>query len=149
LTNLSKKDADKVMAKNINLGCSIAWKTLSNLGLENRTTASPFVRSRNKIFLYFGLVTYHKDYLEKEIEKIDPALRKIIKIELSPKITPWQKRYQKPKIRLVVAKRWLVERTNAWINQCRALWKNCEGLLETSETKIRICAIRLILRRIA
>jgi hypothetical protein len=29
------------------------------------------------------------------------------------------------------------------------LWKNCEGKLETSEAKIRICAIRLILKRMA
>ena len=97
---------------------------------------------------------YHKEYLEAEIEKIDEKLRSKIKIELSAKITPEQKAVSKqenPAKRgfVVIFKRWIVERTNAWINQCRVLWKNCEGLLVTSETKIRICAIRLILRRIA
>lgn len=97
---------------------------------------------------------YHKEYLEAEIEKIDKQLRSKIEIELSAKITPAQKatsKQEKPAKQgfVVIAKRWIVERTNAWINQCRSLWKNCEGLLVTSETKIRICAIRLILRRIA
>ncbi len=97
---------------------------------------------------------YHKEYLEAEIEKIEPLLRERIKIELSAKITPEQKKkakQEKPEKLgfVVIAKRWIVERTNAWINQCRVLWKNCESLLVTSETKIRICAIRLILRRIA
>ena len=97
---------------------------------------------------------YHKDYLEAEIEKIDPELRNKIKIELSAKITPAQKATAKQENPaklgfVVIFKRWIVERTNAWINQCRVLWKNGEGLLVTSETKIRICAIRLILRRIA
>ena len=97
---------------------------------------------------------YHKEFLEHEIEKIDKRLRDKIKIEISAKITPEQKataKQENPAKQgfVVIFKRWIVERTNAWINQCRVLWKNCEGLLVTSETKIRICAIRLILRRIA
>ena len=97
---------------------------------------------------------YHKEYLEAEIEKIEAALRSKINIELSAPITPAQKlaaKQENPAKQgfVVIAKRWIVERTNAWINQGRVLWKNCEGLLATSETKIRICAIRLILRRIA
>jgi Transposase DDE domain len=97
---------------------------------------------------------YHKEYLTEEIAKLDEALRSKIKIEISAKITPEQKvasKQENPTKQgfVVIFKRWIVERTNAWINQCRVLWKNCEGLLATSETKIRICAIRLILRRIA
>jgi transposase len=97
---------------------------------------------------------YHQEYLAAEIEKIEPELSNKIRIELSAKITPEQKAVSKqenPQKQgfVVIFKRWIVERTNAWINQCRVLWKNCEGLLVTSETKIRICAIRLILRRIA
>ena len=96
----------------------------------------------------------HKEYLEAEIEKIEPKLRNKIKIELSAKITPAEKAASKQENPaklgfVVIARRWIVERTNAWINQCRVLWKNCEALLVTSETKIRICALRLILRRIA
>lgn len=97
---------------------------------------------------------YKKQYLETQIDTIDKSLRSHIKIELSDKITPEQKAVSKQENPskqgfVVIAKRWIVERTNAWINQCRVMWKNCEGLLVTSEAKIKICAIRLILRRIA
>lgn len=97
---------------------------------------------------------YHKDYLEQQLERIEPSLRQRIKIELSAKPTPHERAAAKQANPakhgfVVIHKRWIVERTNAWINQCRVLWKNCEGLLRTSEAKIRICAIRLILRRLA
>lgn len=97
---------------------------------------------------------YHKEYLEQEIAKIEPDLPNRIRIEIAEKITPAQRVESKQKNPakqgfVVIKQRWIVERTNAWINQCRVLWKNCEGLLRTSEAKIRICAIRLILRRIA
>ena len=97
---------------------------------------------------------YHKEHLETEIKEIDAELAKRIKIEIAEKITPEQRagaKAENPAKQgfVVIKKRWIVERTNAWLNQCRVLWKNCEGLLETSEAKIRICAIRLILRRLA
>ena len=97
---------------------------------------------------------YHKDFLEQQLKQIEPRLQERIAIELADKPTPVQKAASKQenaakKGFVVIKKRWIVERTNAWINQCRALWKNCEGLLRTSEAKIRICSIRLILRRLA
>jgi len=97
---------------------------------------------------------YHKEYLEQQIKQIEPQLLERITIELAAKPTPTQKAESKQENPakqgfVVIKQRWIVERTNAGINQCRALWKNCEGLLRTSEAKIRICAIRLILRRIA
>lgn len=84
---------------------------------------------------------YHQQYLEQEMANLAPQLLHCLKLEIAPK--------PRPQSFVVIKKRWIVERTNAWINQCRALWKNCEGLLRTSEAKIRICAIRLILRRLA
>lgn len=97
---------------------------------------------------------YHQEHLEEEIKKIDSQLSSRIRIEIAEKITPERRAAAKTENPakqgfVVIKKRWIVERTNAWINQCRVLWKNCEGLLRTSEAKIRICAIRLILRRIA
>jgi transposase len=97
---------------------------------------------------------YHPEYLEAGIRKIEVQLLHCLKIEIAQKITPAQRAEAKaanPAKQgfVVIAKRWLVERTNAWVNQCRGLWKNCERVLRTSEAKIRICAIRLILRRLA
>ena len=97
---------------------------------------------------------YHQEYLEEGIRKIEAQLLSCLKIEIAEKISPEQRAEAKaanPAKQgfVVIAKRWIVERTNAWVNQCRVLWKNCEGVLRTSEAKIRICAIRLILRRLA
>jgi transposase len=32
----------------------------------------------------------------------------------------------------VIPKRWVVERSFAWLEKCRRLWKNCKGLIKTS-----------------
>ena len=96
---------------------------------------------------------YHTNYLETKLKEIYPDILTKITIKLSPKITPEQKETSKKENPdkqgfVVIAQRWIVERTNAWINQCRVLWKNCEGLLTTSVAKIKLCSIRLILRRL-
>lgn len=96
---------------------------------------------------------YHKEHLEKKIKEIDEKIVNHINIEITEKISPDMKEKAKKEDPnkngfVVQAKRWIIERTNAWINQCRILWKNCEWKLSTSEAKIRLCAIRLILRRL-
>ena len=49
----------------------------------------------------------------------------------------------------VLPKRWVVERTLAWLNHNRRLNKDYEQLAATSETFIYIAMIRLMLRRLA
>lgn len=46
-------------------------------------------------------------------------------------------------------KRWIVERSFAWLDKCRRLWKNTERSAKTSKTMIEICFIRLLTRRLA
>ena len=38
----------------------------------------------------------------------------------------------------VIPKRWVVERSISWLEKCRRLWKNCERLLQTSLTMMRL-----------
>ena len=47
----------------------------------------------------------------------------------------------------LIPKRWVVERSFAWLEKCRRLWKNCERKLETSRQFIVLAFLALLLRR--
>lgn len=49
----------------------------------------------------------------------------------------------------VLPKRWLVERTFAWFFKSRRLCRDYENRLDHSEAMVRICMIRLMVRRLA
>ncbi len=49
----------------------------------------------------------------------------------------------------VLPKRWIVERTFSWLIRNRRLSKDYERKVQTSETLVKVAAIRLILRRLA
>ncbi len=48
----------------------------------------------------------------------------------------------------VIPKRWVVERSFAWLEKCRRLWKNCEKKLSTSRQMIILAFISLLMRRV-
>jgi transposase len=47
----------------------------------------------------------------------------------------------------VMPQRWVVERSFAWLEKCRRLWKNCERLLHTSLQMIHLAFLVLLLKR--
>ncbi|WP_395462624.1 IS5 family transposase [Wolbachia endosymbiont of Cantharis cryptica] len=47
----------------------------------------------------------------------------------------------------VLPKRWVVERSFAWLEKCRRLWKNCERKLNTSLQMVVLSFVSLLLRR--
>jgi transposase len=47
----------------------------------------------------------------------------------------------------VIPKRWVVERSFAWLEKCRRLWKNCERKLATSAQLVVLAFLALLLRR--
>jgi putative transposase len=49
----------------------------------------------------------------------------------------------------ILPKRWIVERTFAWISRCRRLAKDFERYARTTAAFVRLAMIRLMLRRLA
>jgi putative transposase len=71
-------------------------------------------------------------------------------------LLPWRKvrleivkRPEGTKGFLLLPKRWVVERTFAWLGRYRRLSKDYEYLTQTSEAMIRVAMIRLMVHRLA
>lgn len=48
----------------------------------------------------------------------------------------------------VIPKRWVVERSWAWLEKCRRLWKNCEYYPETSKQMVVLAFLALAVKRL-
>lgn len=48
----------------------------------------------------------------------------------------------------VMPQRWVVERTFAWLDKCRRLWKNCERKLNTSLQFVVLAHLAILLKRL-
>jgi len=48
----------------------------------------------------------------------------------------------------VIPKRWVVERSFAWLEKCRRLWKNCERKMNTSLQMVVLAFLALLLKRL-
>ena len=48
---------------------------------------------------------------------------------------------------VVIPKRWVVERSFAWLDNFRRLWKNCERKLQTSLQMTSLAFVALLLKR--
>jgi transposase len=77
-------------------------------------------------------------------EKLENALRRID----GPTIQI-VKRPDEAKGFVVVARRWVVERTLAWLNRCRRLAKDWEASVTSAEAWLLIASTRQLVRRIA
>jgi len=91
---------------------------------------------------------YHLDKLEKELTKVYPEIMSKVEFKLSPKPSKEDKEKQGKSGFVPVARRWIVERSNAWVERCKSLCKNFERTFEKAESKLRLCFIRLLLKRI-
>jgi putative transposase len=58
------------------------------------------------------------------------------------------KRSDQAKGFVVLPKRWIVERSLAWLNRCRRLAKDWENLNHSACTFLRLASIRLMLRKL-
>jgi hypothetical protein len=92
---------------------------------------------------------YHLEKIQKSLEAIHPEIMTKIKLELSPKPSKAEKAAQGKSGFVPVATRWVIERSNAWMERCKNLVKNFEWTLEAAKAKIDLCFIRLMVKRLA
>jgi transposase len=77
-----------------------------------------------------------------------PEFRKALKRILPHLETEIVKRSDQAKGFVVLSRRWVVERTIAWLNRCRRLAKDWENLNRKALAFFRLASIRLMLRKL-
>jgi transposase len=76
--------------------------------------------------------------------QFETALKKVV-CDLNVEIV---KRSDQAKGFVVLPKRWVVERTIAWLNRCRRLAKDWECLTRKALAFLKLASIRLMLRKL-
>jgi len=92
---------------------------------------------------------YHPEKLQLALEQIYPAIMTKIRFEVSAKLSKAGKAAEGKSGFVPVAVRWIIERSNAWVERCKNLVKNFEWTLDHARTKLNLCFIRLMLKRLA
>ena len=92
---------------------------------------------------------YHPDKITAELQKLYPQIMTKIRFELAPKPTKAEKAAVGKTGFVPVATRWVIERSNAWMERCKSLVKNFERTLSHATAKLNLCFIRLMLKRLA
>ena len=77
-----------------------------------------------------------------------PKFQKVVKKALPGLAVEIVKRSDQARGFEVIPKRWVVERTFAWLNRCRRLAKDFENLVRNAMAFLRLASIRLMLRRL-
>jgi transposase len=72
-----------------------------------------------------------------------------IKFQLSAKLSRATKQAQGRSGFVPIKARWVIERSNSWLERCKSLVKNFERTLTHSTTKLNLCFVRLMLKRLA
>ena len=92
---------------------------------------------------------YHPAKIEEALKKIYPEIMTKIQFELSPKPSKAEKEKQGKSGFVPVKVRWVIERSNSWMERCKSLVKNFERTLENAIAKVNLCFLRLMLKRLA
>jgi hypothetical protein len=92
---------------------------------------------------------YHPDHLTQELEKRYPQIMRKIKFELSTKPSKQEKAATGKWGFVPAIARWVIERSNAWMERCKILVKNFERTLSNATAKLNLCFIRLMIKRLA
>lgn len=116
------------------------------MGSINYFETKPVELPKTTILLDHG---YHPTKIEEELKKVYGDIMTKIQFELSPKLSKTEKEKQGKSGFIPVKARWVIERSNAWMERCKSLVKNFERTLANATTKINLCFVRLMLKRLA
>lgn len=92
---------------------------------------------------------YHPEKLQQALEQVYPQIMRKIRFELSPKPSKAEKTAAGKTGFVPVVARWVVERSNGWMERCKSLVKNFERTLSNATTQLNLCFVRLMLKRLA
>jgi transposase len=92
---------------------------------------------------------YHPETIRIELEKVYPEILTKIQFELSPKPSKAEKQAKGLSGFVPAKARWVIERSNSWMERCKSLVKNFERTLKNATTKLNLCFVRLMLKRLA
>jgi len=92
---------------------------------------------------------YHISNLIQELQKEYPQIMSKIRFKQSPKPSKAEKAAEGKSGFVPVKVRWVVERSNAWVERAKSLTKNFERTLLHAKTKLNLCFVRLMLSRLA
>lgn len=92
---------------------------------------------------------YHPKKLREALEKVYPQIMRKIRFELSAKPSKQEKAVAGKSGFVPAIARWVVERSNAWMERCKILVKNYERTLPNATTKLNLCFVRLMIKRLA
>ena len=90
---------------------------------------------------------YHIDYRVRELQNVYPEIMTKIRFERSKK--PSKQEDQGKKGFVPAIARWVIERSNAWRSRCNILVKNYERTLANAMTKMNLCFVRLMIKRLS
>ncbi|MHC5612606.1 MAG: transposase [Nostoc sp.] len=92
---------------------------------------------------------YHPDKITTALQTLYPRIMTKIRFQLAPKPTKAEKAALGKTGFVPIATRWVIERSNAWMERCKSLVKNFERTLGHATAKLNLCFIRLMLKRLA
>lgn len=106
----------------------------------------PLELAKTTILLDHG---YHTEKIQTALEQVYPEIMTKIQFEVSAKPSKAEKAALGKSGFVPVAVRWVIERSNSWVERCKNLVKNFEWTLEHARTKLNLCFIRLMVKRLA
>lgn len=94
-------------------------------------------------------ITAALEAITAAFEAVYPQVMRKIRFERSAKPSKAEKEAAGKSGFVVVKTRWVIERSNAWVDRCKSLVKNFERTLDHAKVKLNVCFIRLMLKRLA